>query len=163
MEILNTNFVPNRILEIAEARHVSIKELSEELGMPYSTFHHYASGRSVPKLDFFVSIFHLGINLDWFMTGEGEMYRANRPDQLMIDDRSPKYGKGSAVVNQSGINNGNIVTAVGYNESNTGGRAERICTFVRDYMQSHDGEDQIWLEKQLERAVPEYKEWKDRG
>jgi len=41
-----------------------------------------------------------------------------------------------------------------------GGRGARLVGFINDWMDTHDEDDRVWLEKQIERAVPEFKKWK---
>lgn len=124
-----------------------MKDLAGEVGMSYTTFHHYASGRSVPKLDFFIALHNFGINLDWFMTGVGEMYRANREDQRAVAYQFADVGK----LMQS--------TKVEESSADTGGRASRLCEFAKWWMVNRSPDDHAWLEGQIKRAVPEYEAW----
>ncbi len=87
------------------------------------------------------------------------MYASAVPGQQNIGG-SVNYGKDSTFVT-TGVNNGHIV-AEGGGKTNyiQGGRASRLCEFVRWWMDCHDVDDQVWLDKQVERAVPEYAAWK---
>lgn len=101
--------------------------------------------------------FHL--NPYWLLLGEGEMYRDTGTIHQNVES-AVNYGKDSTVVH---TNNGSIVAGEGKGDSGSadqGGRELRLCQFVQWWMQSRDQEDQVWLEKQIERAVPEYGEWK---
>ncbi|WP_157832858.1 helix-turn-helix domain-containing protein [Thiolinea disciformis] len=157
MNILRKNLIPNRISEICKAKNLNVKELAVEVGMAYSTFHNYASGRSEPKLDFFACMYDYDINLDWLITGEGQMFRG----QSGTNQTVVTYGKGSTVVS-TGVNHGHIV-AEGKNTyvESRDGRAAVICDFVRAFASEHGADDVVWLEKQLERAVPEFRDWKE--
>lgn len=82
------NFVANQIIAICEANQESIKEFAERVGVPYSTMLNYSQGKSVPKYDFFLTLYKAGINLDWFVTGKGAMNRADRQESdwcLLLD------------------------------------------------------------------------------
>lgn len=101
-----------------------------------------------------------GVSLDWLLLGEGEMIRQPAPVQNI--GGSIHYGKDSTVVT-TGVNNGNIVAEGGSNTNYNfqGGLGLRLCEFVRWWMESHDDpDDHVWLEKHLERSVPEYAAWK---
>lgn len=134
----------------------TVKELAEEVGVPYESFNKYANGQAEPKAAFFVVMHQFGINLDWLIAGEGEMYRANRPDQR---HRMTIYeGNGIAVHS----NHGSI--GVGELRNDFGGRGGRLCQFATWWMESHSPDEQAWLETQVKRAVPEYVEWlKEQG
>ena len=97
-----------------------------------------------------------GVSVDWLLLGEGDMYtRMGTVQQKMVN-----YGKDSTVVT-TGVNNGHIVAEGGSNTNYMqGGRGLRLCEFVQWWMANRDGADQIWLDKQIERAVPEYAAWK---
>lgn len=158
METLEKNFYAERINEICKARKCNCKELASECGIPYSTFQRYASGNSEPRAELFLALHQFGINLDWFVAGEGEMYRANRPDQVR-QDVAINYAKDSNVVT-TGVNNGHIVAGVRESHNDQGGRGLRLCQFARWWMDTQTPDRQAWMEVQIERAVPEYGEWK---
>lgn len=75
MKIIDENFIPDRISAICKARNVKVKDLASLVGLPYSTLHNYASGRSEPKLEFFVALYSFGIDFDWFFSDAGPMFR----------------------------------------------------------------------------------------
>ena len=67
-----------------------------------------------------------------------------------------------AAVVTTGVNNGSIVAEGRRQQYNKdlGERGMRLCAFVQWWMACHDADDQAWLEKQVERAVPEFAAWK---
>lgn len=149
MELDTKSFIAQQINTICKARHENVKEFAEVVGWSYSTMNNYSRGHSEPKFEFFQRLHEFGINLDWLIAGEGEMYRANRPDQVRIS-----YSGNGVAVHQ---NNGSIGVA---EASAGGGRSHRICEFVQWWMENRSADDQAWLEQQLARAVPEYAQWK---
>lgn len=140
-------------LVMAARGHRNIKELFDEVekyGLKYDSFNNYASGKVEPKAGFFAAMYEFGINLDWLIAGEGEMYRANRPDQV---NKISYSGNGVAVHNNHGM------IGVGEATADTGGRGLRLCDFVRWWMETHSTDDQAWLESQIKRSIPEYEAW----
>ncbi len=91
-----------------------------------------------------------GVSIDWLLTGEGEMYRANRSASSGTTYRD----NGIAVH----TNNGNI--GIGTQNNDSGGRGNRLCQFALWWMEKHSEDEQAWLEQQIARAVPEYAEWR---
>lgn len=159
MEVFHENFIACQLKRICEAREVSVKKLSEELKMPYQTLLNYSNGSREPKWDFLKTLHEFGINLDWFVTGEGGMYRTNRVSEI----REPPsvYGKGATVVT-TGVNNGHIVTAGSQSRRESGmSRESLLCVFISEFATTHDADDLVWLEKQFERVVPEYRDWRN--
>ena len=137
----------------------TIKELAEEIGViRYETFNSYASGKVEPKAAFFAHMHEFGINIEWLITGEGEMYRANRAD--VRQDVAVSYARDSNVVT-TGVNNGHIVAEVGLQRYNTdqGGRGQRLCEWIADYAASHSDADVGCLMERMRRAFPEFEGW----
>jgi hypothetical protein len=106
-------------------------------------------------ITFLMKNFHL--NPYWLLLGDGEMYASTET----VLQKTIHYGKDSTVVT-TGVNNGHIVAEGGSNTNYNfqGGRGLRLCEFVTWWMANHEPDDQAWLEKQVERAVPEYAAWK---
>ena len=157
MDYDTRSFIPDRVTKICDSRRENVKELAASIGMPYSTFNNYANGTSEPKANFFVALYQFGINLDWFITGEGAMYRADRADhrQDVVN-----HGKGAAVVT-TGVNNGTIVAEGSYNPNQIkGGRGLRLCQWIEDYVAAHSEDECAWLEIEVSRHFAEYVEWK---
>lgn len=124
------NFIKLQINLIASDKRMSIKALSRELEMPYQTLMNYSNGSREPKWDFLKLLHGAGINLDWFVTGKGEMYRTAR-DKLVTTDLA---------------------------DSNI--REARLCQFVHEFLSKTDDDNGAWLEVQLSRCIPEYEAWK---
>ncbi len=54
---------------------LNLREFSRKTGIPYPTLQHYLSGRSEPGTENLQKIvIKFDINLNWLLTGEGEMF-----------------------------------------------------------------------------------------
>lgn len=63
-----------RLRSVIDDRGMSIKEASEVVGIPYRTLQNYLLGEREPNAKAMAAIrTHLGISLDWLLTGEGPM------------------------------------------------------------------------------------------
>lgn len=151
--------ISSRFKEFREAEGLTQQQMADLLGASKDRVGNWDT-RTPPPYDaiiFLMKNFHL--NPYWLLLGEGEMYRDTGTIHQNVES-AVNYGKDSTVVH---TNNGSIVAGEGKGDSGSadqGGRELRLCQFVQWWMQSRDQEDQVWLEKQIERAVPEYGEWK---
>lgn len=67
--------IANRLRSVIDDKGMSIKEASEIVGIPYRTLQNYLLGEREPNAKAMAAIrTHLGISLDWLLTGEGSMY-----------------------------------------------------------------------------------------
>jgi len=65
-----------RLRSVIDDRGLSIKEASEVVGIPYRTLQNYLLGEREPNAKAMAAIrTHLGISLDWLLTGDGSMFR----------------------------------------------------------------------------------------
>lgn len=158
--LFDQNEVINRFLEVVGATNDT--DYAKIRDLPRSTVGTWRKRDSIPYAECEYFFREMNISMDWMLTGQGEMYRDNRPTQVSQDVRN--YGKDSNVVTQHGVHNNTHIVAKageGYPRSaDKGGRDTRLCQFIEWWMESHDPDDQAWLEKQIERAVPEYAQWK---
>lgn len=67
---------------------MNITDLSARLGMPYKTVYNYSSGRSLPKADFIYALYKEGVNIVWFVTGDGKMF--TDCDDCNLSDRGSR-------------------------------------------------------------------------
>jgi len=124
------NFIQSQIKLIANDKQMSIKALSRDLEVPYQTLMNYSNGSREPKWDFLRLLHESGINLDWFVTGKGEMYRVKRDTStttINVDNNS---------------------------------REARLYRFIHEFLVMADDDQSAWFEVQLSRCFPEYKQWK---
>lgn len=69
-------FFAERLNEICKTKKLTSKDLALAIGVKPSTFQRYTSANSVPSAEVFLGLhYQLGINLSWFVTGEGSMFR----------------------------------------------------------------------------------------
>lgn len=67
--------IATRLRSVIDSRGMSIKEASEVVGIPYRTLQNYLLGEREPNTKAMAAIrTHLGISLDWLLTGEGPMF-----------------------------------------------------------------------------------------
>lgn len=145
METFDKTLVVTRISEICQAINLNLKQLAAACDIPYSTFQRYSSGTTEPRAELFTALFiKIGISLDWFVSGQGEMFRADYNRQANAQN----------AVKQA------VTAATAPTSADLSKREVRLCQFVRWWMDTHEPDDQVWFEKQIERAVPEYAEWK---
>lgn len=72
-----------RLRSVIDDRGMSIKEASEVVGIPYRTLQNYLLGEREPNAKAMAAIrTHLGISLDWLLTGEGSKFRGAAPESL---------------------------------------------------------------------------------
>ncbi len=144
MSDLKKDLIPRQLNRICEVLGVRISGLAPMLNLPYQTLLNYSNGSREPKWDFLKALHEFGINLDWFLTGQGEMFRADYNRQANAQN----------AVKQA------VTAATASTAADLSKREVRLCQFVRWWMDTHEPDDQVWFEKQIERAVPEYAEWK---
>jgi len=79
--------VQNRLKEVVDRSGLTMKEVAERCGMPYRTLQNYMISDREPNAKALTSIStHLGVSIDWLLTGEGEMYRPGAaPKPTMAD------------------------------------------------------------------------------
>lgn len=66
-----------------------MRSLAEKSGIPYTTLHGYGSGKSEPRASDLVSIAAAtGVNLEWLLTGNGEMTPKGGGDGQKNTDKS---------------------------------------------------------------------------
>lgn len=143
------NTVAERIESMRESENLNKKQFAEFLGLNEKTLGNWSRAGATPGWEFLVASHERGFSLDYVVMGEGEMYRANRPDQVRVT-----YSGNGVAVHQ---NNGSL--QVNEQSADTGGRSSRLCQFARWWMETRSADDQAWLESQIKRAVPEYAEW----
>ncbi|MBO2656196.1 helix-turn-helix domain-containing protein [Shewanella algae] len=78
--------ISKRLSEILEHLSLSITEVAEKTGMSYKTVYNYLRGDREPNAEAMVKFNrHLGISINWLLTGDGHMFVNQEPD-----DSSPK-------------------------------------------------------------------------
>jgi transcriptional regulator with XRE-family HTH domain len=139
------NTISRQLKEACYVRRQTVKELSEEVGLSYTSFNTYANGKSEPKASFFLAMYKAGFNIAWLITGEGNMYRSDNiqdapddlTDNLSVSTPSLQSQKQSKLIQNY--------------------RKDRMLAFIHHWFDKESSDEQVWLEMQLGRSVPEYK------
>jgi phage repressor protein C with HTH and peptisase S24 domain len=89
-----------RIKNLRDALDQTQAELAEKVGIPRSSLANYEKGISVPPGDFISALkIVFNVNLDWFLTGEGEMFLASAPSpqgqELVKQETVLEYATGT--------------------------------------------------------------------
>ncbi|ANF73656.1 transcriptional regulator [[Haemophilus] ducreyi] len=67
--------ISERLRLICEHNHWKIKDFSELTGLPYRTIQGYIGGEREPNAEGMTAIAKVGVNLNWLVSGEGEMFK----------------------------------------------------------------------------------------
>ena len=130
MKLFEKDFIKKQLKALCDDQDINVRQLSQKLGMPYQTLLNYASGSRQPKWDLLQTLHNsIGLNLAWFVTGQGPMYGHQ-------------------------LTNGTAEEGATYNVKSE--REMRLVAFIQDWIKEHEEAEQAWLEVQLARAVPEY-------
>lgn len=66
----------NRLKQVMKDKGLSQSQLAEDLGLTQGTLSLYLSGKNSPKKFMIVAMgYEMGINPEWLLTGQGEIYR----------------------------------------------------------------------------------------
>ncbi|BAO32296.1 TPA: helix-turn-helix transcriptional regulator [Serratia marcescens] len=67
--------IKERLRQVIDVKGLTIKELSELCAIPYRSLQNYLRGEREPNADALVTLrTHLGISIDWLLTGNGSMF-----------------------------------------------------------------------------------------
>ena len=85
----------NRLQQFLSAENISQSQFSDKLGVARASVSHILSGRNRPGFDFMERMARLypNLNLEWFITGKGKMYKSNNEQvapRLWEDDDEPE-------------------------------------------------------------------------
>ena len=86
-----------RIKQIRQELELSVAKLSKKIGIPERTITSYERNERVPSLEFLATLCRtFDINANWFLTGEGEMFRQKPFEQDELEQKvvevMKKYG-----------------------------------------------------------------------
>ena len=69
-----------RIKEIRQALNLSVAKMAEKIDIPQRTITGYERGERKPSIDFLAqSCKILNVDMNWFVTGEGKIFKKNVP------------------------------------------------------------------------------------
>lgn len=153
MTIVDKKIIAKRILALADNAGMNLKSFATEIDFSYSNLQKYAAAISAPSASLYLALFEYGVDLNWFASGEGEMFRASK--RALDTSAAINYQGNNVAVHN---NHGSVST--GLQQSEVGGRGAQICAWINDYMENADPDEQAWLEVEMSRQFPEYKKWK---
>lgn len=73
----------SRLLEFINKNFGSVKEFAELSGLRDSSISRYINNKSMPGTDKLVTFWNLGMSIDWWLTGKGNMF-ANNSNGLIL-------------------------------------------------------------------------------
>ncbi|OOH87198.1 transcriptional regulator [Pasteurellaceae bacterium 15-036681] len=75
--------ISERLKLVCEHKNWKIKQFAELTGLPYRTMQGYIGGEREPNTEGMTAIAKVGVNLNWLVSGEGEIFTVS-PNQLML-------------------------------------------------------------------------------
>ncbi|PJG83012.1 helix-turn-helix domain-containing protein [Caviibacterium pharyngocola] len=86
--------ISERLRQVCEAKNWKIKDFAEHTGIAYRTLQGYVGGEREPNAEGMAAIAKAGVNLNWLVSGEGEMFQtiirnemSEQEKQLIADYR----------------------------------------------------------------------------
>ena len=67
--------ISERLRQVCEAKNWKIKDFAEQTGIAYRTLQGYVGGEREPNAEGMTGIAKAGVNLNWLVSGEGEMFQ----------------------------------------------------------------------------------------
>lgn len=68
--------ISERLRQVCEAKNWKITDFAEQAGIAYRTMQGYIGGEREPNAEGMLGIAKAGVNLNWLVSGEGEMFQA---------------------------------------------------------------------------------------
>ena len=83
--------ISERLRQVCEAKNWKIKDFAEQTGIAYRTLQGYVGGEREPNAEGMTGIAKAGVNLNWLVSGEGEMFQTklqefSETDKAIIND-----------------------------------------------------------------------------
>lgn len=75
--------ISKRICLIVEHFGGGIRYFSEHSGIAYRSVQNYMRGEREPNSDAYLKFAQLGININWLLTGQGEMFIGGMPESTL--------------------------------------------------------------------------------
>lgn len=88
--------ISERLRQVCEAKNWKITDFAEQTGIAYRTMQGYIGGEREPNAEGMTGIAKAGVNLNWLVSGEGEMFQSvtqrnemsEQEEKLIADYRS---------------------------------------------------------------------------
>ncbi|MDH3002285.1 helix-turn-helix domain-containing protein [Pasteurella multocida] len=80
--------ISERLKLVCEQKNWKIKEFAELTGLPYRTMQGYIGGEREPNAEGMTALAKVGINLNWLVSGEGEMFQSESQKNVMSEQET---------------------------------------------------------------------------
>ena len=77
--------ISERLRQVCEAKNWKITDFAEQAGIAYRTMQGYIGGEREPNAEGMSGIAKAGVNLNWLVSGEGEMFQAVTPKNTISE------------------------------------------------------------------------------
>ncbi|WP_303819990.1 helix-turn-helix domain-containing protein [Actinobacillus minor] len=78
--------ISERLRQVCEAKNWKIKDFAEQTGIAYRTLQGYVGGEREPNAEGMSGIAKAGVNLNWLVSGEGEMFQVNLERYISVQE-----------------------------------------------------------------------------
>lgn len=100
--------INNRVCLIIEQLGRSITKFSERSGINYRSVQNYMRGDREPNSEAYLKFAQLGININWLLTGEGEMFvggsstnHLTQQEQALLEDYRESNEQGKEAIEKT--------------------------------------------------------------
>lgn len=80
--------ISERLKLVCEQKNWKIKEFAELTGLPYRTMQGYIGGEREPNAEGMTALAKVGVNLNWLVSGEGEMFQSESQENVMSEQET---------------------------------------------------------------------------
>lgn len=77
--------ISERLKQVCEAKNWKITDFAEQTGIAYRTMQGYIGGEREPNAEGMSGIAKAGVNLNWLVSGEGEMFQNLTQENTMSE------------------------------------------------------------------------------
>ena len=81
--------ISERLRQVCEVKNWKIKDFAEQTGIAYRTLQGYVGGEREPNTEGMTAIARAGVNLNWLVSGEGEMFQSE-PQKTVMSEQETK-------------------------------------------------------------------------
>ena len=79
--------ISERLRQVCEAKNWKITDFAEQTGIAYRTMQGYIGGEREPNAEGMSGIAKAGVNLNWLVSGEGEMFQNLTKENTMSEQK----------------------------------------------------------------------------
>lgn len=77
--------ISERLRQVCEAKNWKFTDLAEQTGIAYRTMQGYIGGEREPNAEGMLGISRAGVNLNWLVSGEGDMFQTETQKNEMSE------------------------------------------------------------------------------